>query len=322
MRGISRDETRLLVMKRPTNEVEHTTFNQIGNYLNSGDIIVLNDSKTINALLHGWYGGNRRVEVRLCSRKTGNLWYCLIGPIPQVEIGERVVFNEGVQALIVGRHEKIQSLMLLRFSTNGDFFRKINAIGRPILSPYISRKFDLSYFQNTYAKKDGSAEMPAAGRHFTPELVESLRKKGISHVFVTLHTGLSSMSVKETTFEEHKMYEEEIEVDAPTASQINETKERGGHVVGVGTTVTRTLETAADSHGLVRPFSGSTDLYIFSGYRWKVIDRLITNFHGPRTSRIALAAAFTGKELLMRGYKEAIEREYKFYEFGDTTLTI
>ena len=323
IRGESRDEAHLLVMKRKTAEVEHSRFKLIGNYLAPGDLLVLNDSKTINALLYGWYDGKSRIEVRLCSGKEKDIWHCTLRPSRKVQIGSEISFGDGdVIAKVVDRRKDIPDLWVLQFSYNGDFYEKIEKIGRPVLSPYVSKKWSLDYYQTVYAKKEGSAEMPAAGRHFTPELLATLKERGINHVFITLHTGLSSINISEEYFEQHKMYEEEYEIDESTAEAINTTRENKGRIVAVGTTVTRTLETNADNKGFVEPKRGWTNLYIYPGYKWKIVDILVTNFHGPRTSRIALAVAFTGKDLLMRGYREAIEKGYKFYEFGDTTITV
>jgi S-adenosylmethionine:tRNA ribosyltransferase-isomerase len=322
--GRSRDSSRLLVMKRKTQEIEHSYFYDVGNYLCTGDLLVLNDTRCINSVLPGKLETGGKIEVLLCTPKDNDTWNCQLLPDGiNARVGQTIDFGDGeLRAKIVDKSSEFDWLFVIRFSPVNDFEAKCNKIGRPVLSPYISKIWDVKYYNTVYAKKFGSAEMPAAGRHFTNELLEKLARQGIQHVFVTLHTGLSSISVKEENFEDHKMYEEPYEITEDTANIINKVKNSGGKIVAVGTTVTRVLETVANNKGKVKPEKGYTRLYIYPGYKWKIVDALITNFHPPRSSRIALAAAFTGKDLLMRGYKEAIERGYKFYEFGDTTLTI
>jgi S-adenosylmethionine:tRNA ribosyltransferase-isomerase len=224
---------------------------------------------------------------------------------------------------VLGPREDIPVLTRVRFNSKGEeLLDKFDKLGRPIMSAYVSRNWGIESYQTPHANARGSAEMPAAGRHFTTELLSSLQNIGVKHYFITLHTGLSSFKIAESKFEDHKMYEEYCELTDDTAEALADVKMNGGRVLAVGTTAVRTLESAAKGDGTLRPFGGYTDLYIYPGYKWKAVDMLCTNFHGPKTTRIALAASFTGQDLLMKGYKEAIERRYRFYEFGDTTLTI
>ncbi len=324
LHGGERSASKLLVMKRETQEIEHTWFPEIENYLDPGDLVVLNDSKTIKAQLFGWADGKSRVDVRLCVEKGDDLWHCWIQPDRSIEPGTTLDFNNGtLKATVLDKRDDI-NLWSVKFDveTRGQMLKILDAIAVPVVPPYAKQRLPLNFYQNVYAKIEGSAEMPTAGRHFTEEVMKNLKKKGIKFTYVTLHTGLSSIPIKEDTFEEHTMYEEKYYIDEETAEEINETKENGSRVIACGTTSVRTLETVADNGGRVAPQEGWTDLYIFPGYKWKLIDALITNFHGPGTTRIALAAAFAGKELLLEGYRQAIERKYLFYEYGESTLTL
>lgn len=322
--GKSRDSSRLLVMRRRSQEIEHSRFYDLGKYLNAGDLLVLNNTRAMNSVLPGRIDTGAKIEAFLCTPQGDHTWNCQFIPsVTDVKVGQKVTFGNGeLKAEVVGRHPEIGELWVIKFSPVDDFEGTANRIGRPVLSPYTKGIYGVDHYNTVYAAKPGSAETPSAGRHFTKELLQKLHDQGVKHVFVTLHTGLSSININEDKFEDHKMYEEPFEIDDQTASAINDVRDRGGRVVSVGTTVTRVLETVSSNNGKVTPSAGSTKLYIYPGYRWKIIDVLITNFHPPKSSRIALAASFTGKDLLMRGYQEAVAREYRFYEFGDSTLTI
>lgn len=324
LHGGERSASRLLVMKRRTQEIEHTWFPEIGRFLDPGDLIVLNDSKTIKAQLFGWADGKSRVDVRLCVEKDSNVWHCWIQPDRSIKQGSSLDFSNGKLTGTVIKKRDDLNLWSVKFHVKSrqHLLKMLDEIAVPVVPPYAKQRLPLDFYQNVYAKIEGSAEMPTAGRHFTEEIMKNLEEQGIRFVYVTLHTGLSSIPIMEETFEEHSMYEEKYYISKETAEMINLTKEEGHRVVACGTTSVRTLETASDDKGRVTAEEGWTDLYIYPGYKWKLIDALITNFHGPKTTRIALAASFTGNELLMEGYRQAIERGYKFYEYGESTLTL
>lgn len=319
-RGESRSDSKLMVMNRKTQTIEHKKFNDVIDYLEKGDVLVLNNSKVINANLIGWLGyKERKIKIDLAGILDNGNWQIYIDD-NEINPGDTCEFGDG---MLTGTFEKMEENHVWQIKFNQDNVIELaNKIGRPIMSPDVKKQYDLSYYQNVYASKEGSAELPSAGRHFTKELLEKIKKKGVRVVYVTLHTGLSSMMVTEDTFEEHHMHKEYIEITSAVANTINEARKNGHSIVCVGTTVVRTLETVADEQGNLKPFTGYSTLYIYPGYHFKIVDKFITNFHGPNTSRIAMAAAFTGKDLLLKGYAEAIQRKYLFYEFGDTTLTI
>ncbi len=322
--GQRRDESRLLVMNRKDQSVSHTVFRNLAEYLAPGDVVVLNNSKTISGHLTGLLEGQRRIEMLLAGRSPAEgRWNVVFRPDRLVRPGSTVVFGDGiVRATVVDRHPTIGHFWVVHLQWQGDMDEAFARVGKPIMSAYTSRQWSLDRYQTVYAKQSGLVEMPAAGRHFTPELIESLKQRGVRFAFITLHTGLSALDIQVEKLEDHRMYEEYVEVPPETADAVNQARQAGKKILAVGTTVVRSLETAAAADGTVSPIKTWTDLYIYPGYRFKVIDMFITNFHGPRTSRLALAAAFTGVDLLKRGYQAAIAERYRFFEFGDTTLTI
>lgn len=319
IRGENRSDSKLLVMDRESQKVEIKKFIEIIDYFNSGDILVLNDSRTINAYLVGKYNEKQKLEVQLCGKTINNQWHLYI-PLDKYLSEDNIISFENI---LHGKLVKkcADHLWYAEFEED-NVIELANKIGKPINSHYMSKQWDLKYYQNVYANKDGSSELPAAGRHFSEDIITALEKKGVIVVYVTLHTGLSSIVVEEELFEQHKMHYEEIEISQEVADIINEAKKHGGKLFAVGTTVVRTLETVADSKGLLKGYKGFTNLYIYPGFKFKSINSFITNFHGPRSTRIAMASAFTGDKLLKDGYSLAIQNEMKFYEFGDTTLTI
>jgi S-adenosylmethionine:tRNA ribosyltransferase-isomerase len=320
-RGEARHDARLIVFHRRRGSIEFRRFFEIGEYLRPGDVVVLNDSKTLNASVHGTVDGVGRIELQLRMRR-GGVWYANCHPWKEPKPGNAIRFDgSAVTATVVGRHPELP-LWAVRFSSEDGLDRFLEQVGRPIPSPYVERSFSNVDYNTVYARTPGSAEMPAAGRHFTPELLDELRLGGVTVASVTLHTGLSSVEIAEEDLEAHAMYEEWYSITPETAAAVNDAKASRKTVLVVGTTVMRTVETAADSEGVLHSGAGWTDLYIRPGYRFKVADALVTNFHGPRSSRIALAAAFTGRDLLLRGYRRAIEEGLLFYEFGDATLTL
>jgi S-adenosylmethionine:tRNA ribosyltransferase-isomerase len=323
LRGERRDQSNLVVMHRATDRVEFDSFRGLPKYLRSGDLVVLNDSRTLNASLFGTVSGIGRVELQLRNNPGGTVWDASVRPWHEPPEREPVSFGDsGVTARVVG-HTPHLGLWRIEFDLGDRSLTEfLDSFGRPIPSPYVNKSFANEYYNNVYAAKPGSSEMPAAGRHFTPELLGELAERGVDAVYLTLHTGLSSVTIDEENLEDHKMYEEWYQLPEATAARINETRAAGGRILGVGTTVMRVLESVGADDGQLSGAEGWTSLYISPGYRFKVVDAFVTNFHGPRSSRIALAAAFTGKDLLLRAYQEAIDRGLQFYEFGDATLTL
>lgn len=322
MRGEERHDARLLVMHKTSGMVEIKTFRDLPEYLDQGDVVVLNKSRTLNASCFAKVEGLGRVEMQFRSNPERGSWY--VSPRPWSTPAPGSTFEidgSGVGGVIVGTREK-PALWLIRFEDDADVVTVLSRYGRPIPSPYVSGTFSNDYYNTVYAEVPGSAEMPAAGRHFTRAVLSELSAKGVLIAYLTLHTGLSSVDVTESTFEEHTMFEEWYSIDQETADLINGARDRGGRVLAVGTTVVRVLESVADEQGHLKAQTNWTDMYICPGYRFKVPDAFITNFHGPRTSRIAMAAAFTGKDLLLKGYAKAIAAEMLFFEFGDATLTL
>lgn len=317
--GQKRSDSNLLVMNRKTKAVETKKFQDIIGYFKKGDILVLNNSKTINACLIGKFEGNKRIEIQLCGRNEANQWQCYI-PLDST-LNEGGVIN--FKGMLTGKlvKKRTERLWLAEFDQE-NVIELANKVGKPINSHYMSKQWSLEYYQNIYSSVDGSSELPAAGRHFSEEILEELKTKGVIIEYITLHTGLSSIVVQEEEFEQHVMHSEEIEISQKTADIINTKRKEGGRLFGIGTTVVRTLESVAKEDGTLSAFSGFTSLYIYPGYKFKIIDAFVTNFHGPRSTRIALAAAFTGEELLKKGYEQAICNKFKFFEFGDATLTI
>ncbi|ARP44567.1 S-adenosylmethionine:tRNA ribosyltransferase-isomerase (plasmid) [Geobacillus thermodenitrificans] len=321
--GQSRSDSRMLVIFKDNGQINHSFVKNIGDYLEEGDLIVLNNSKTMNAVFKGRSIDGAFLEIALCSQIKPKTWLASVST-PNVEKYLNVEFkvSDELHFIVRSKSKKINNFYVVDFVYDGELYELSVKYGRPIISNYTERQWDLKYYQNEFATIAGSVEMPAAGRHFTNELLSSLKRKGINIAYITLHTGLSSLTIEEENIEDHVMYEEYYSISKETADLINSTKMRGKKVIAIGTTVTRTLESAVDVNNRVQSKTDWTDLYIYPGYQFKIVDGILTNFHGPRTSRIALAAAFTKPEYLMNAYQEAIAEGYLFYEFGDATLII
>jgi S-adenosylmethionine:tRNA ribosyltransferase-isomerase len=324
-RGGERHDSQLVVYHTKSQRVEFTRFRELPRYLRAGDVVVLNDSKTLNGSVFGNVEGRGRVELQLRYHPKGNIWGVACRPHRPARVGAKVTFDgSDVTATVLGDDDKGLSLWMIEFNCDfEDLVAFLEERGRPIPSPYVAGSFTNAEYNTVYANTPGSAEMPAAGRHFTPEVLDRLRAAGVRIGHITLHTGLSSVDIQEENLEDHQMHAEWCRVPEETSAMINTAKAGGNLVLLVGTTVMRTLESAAIEDGLpLREGSRWTNLYIYPGFEFKVADAFVTNFHGPRTSRIALASAFTGSDLLIKGYNEAVERGLQFYEFGDTTLTL
>lgn len=317
-----RDASRLLVLDRADGSVTHRHFRDLLEYVQPGDCMVFNNSRVIPARLMGHaVGKTTPIEVLLLTDKGDGLWECLTRPGRKTREGVELVFGDG---LLTATVESVQpdGNRLIRFHYDGIFLEILDQLGTMPLPPYIKEKLDdPERYQTVYSKTPGSAAAPTAGLHFTPELLESLRAKGVKLAFVTLHVGLGTFRpVKEDEITDHVMHSEYYIMDEETAEQINSTRQNGGKIWAVGTTACRTLETIADENGMVRPQSGWTDIFIYPGYRFKAVDHLVTNFHLPESTLMMLISAFATREMIMEAYRQAIEEEYRFFSFGDSML--
>ena len=314
-----RSSSRLLVMDKATGEIEHHIFREITNYLHPGDCLVINDTKVIPARLYGSkIGTDAKIEVLLLKRKENDVWETLVKPGKKAKPGTKISFGGG---LLVGDVIDVveEGNRLIRFSYEGIFEEILDKLGQMPLPPYITHQLkDKNRYQTVYARHDGSAAAPTAGLHFTPELLAQIKEKGIKIAHVTLHVGLGTFRpVKVEDVTEHHMHSEFFIVEESQAKLINDTKAAGGRVISVGTTSCRTLESAADENGQVRAGSGWTDIFIYPGYRFKVIDCLITNFHLPESTLLMLVSALAGKENILKAYEIAVQERYRFFSFGD-----
>lgn len=314
-----RSSSRLLVLERDTGAVSHHVFREITDYLNPGDCLVLNNTKVIPARLLGEREGTgAHVEVLLLKRRSGDVWETLVRPGKKCKPGTGLIFGDGLlRAQILETVE--EGNRLIRFEYQGIWEEVLDRLGEMPLPPYITHKLkDRNRYQTVYARYEGSAAAPTAGLHFTEELLERIAAKGVSVAYVTLHVGLGTFRpVKEDNILEHHMHSEAYEVTGETADLINRTRRAGGRIICVGTTSCRTVESAADESGLVHPGSGSTDIFIYPGYRFKVLDGLITNFHLPESTLLMLVSALAGRENVLGAYEEAIREKYRFFSFGD-----
>ena len=314
-----RAASRLLVMNRRTGEIEHRIFSDITEYLQSGDTLVLNDTKVIPARLLGTKeqtGAN--VEILLLKRLGADRWETLVRPGRKLKPGARVTFGDGsLKAVILDILD--EGNRLVEFQYDGIFEEVLDRLGEMPLPPYITHKLaDKNMYQTVYAKYEGSAAAPTAGLHFTQELLDQIRAKGVNTAFVTLHVGLGTFRpVKVDDVTNHHMHTEWYQVSEEAAELINRTREKGGRVICVGTTACRTVESASDEDGTVHAGSDDTSIFIYPGYRFKVMDALITNFHLPESTLVMLVSAFAGREQVLGAYEEAIREKYRFFSFGD-----
>lgn len=319
-----RSASRLLVLDRKTGAVEHHTFREITNYVRSGDCLVLNNTKVIPARLMGVKEDTgAAIEVLLLKRRDNDVWETLVKPGKKARSGAKIVFGDGcLRAEVLDVVE--EGNRLLRFDYEGIFEEVLDRLGEMPLPPYITHKLqDKNRYQTVYAKYEGSAAAPTAGLHFTEELLAQIEEMGVNIAYVTLHVGLGTFRpVKADNILEHHMHSEHYEVTPETAELINRTKESGGRVICVGTTSCRTVESAADENGRVQPGCGDTEIFIYPGYRFKVLDCLITNFHLPESTLVMLVSALAGKENVLAAYREAVEERYRFFSFGDAMLVI
>ena len=320
----TRSDSRLMLLNKHTGEWEHHIFHEIINYLAPGECLVLNNTKVIPARLMGIKEDTgAAVELLLLKRRKKDVWETLVKPGKKAKPGTRLSFGDG---LLEGEVLEVveEGNRLVRFSYEGIFEEVLDRLGEMPLPPYITHKLqDKNRYQTVYAKYEGSAAAPTAGLHFTEELLAQIEEMGVNIAYVTLHVGLGTFRpVKADNLSEHHMHSEHYEVTPETAELINRTKESGGRVICVGTTSCRTVESAADESGRVQPGCGDTEIFIYPGYRFKVLDCLITNFHLPESTLVMLVSALAGRENVLAAYREAVEERYRFFSFGDAMLVI
>ncbi len=314
-----RSSSRLLVLNKETGAVEHHVFKDIVGYLNPGDCLVINDTKVLPARLIGEREGTgAKVEVLLLKRKENDVWETLVKPGRKAKPGTKLVFGGGLL------HAEVLEVVeegnrMIQFQYEGIFEEILDQLGQMPLPPYITHQLeDKNRYQTVYAKHTGSAAAPTAGLHFTPELLEQIKEKGVEIAHVTLHVGLGTFRpVKVENILEHHMHSEFYQIEQSEADKINHAKENGHRVICVGTTSCRTVESAADENGRLRECSGWTEIFIYPGYQFKILDCLITNFHLPESTLIMLVSALAGREHVLAAYEEAIKERYRFFSFGD-----
>ena len=319
-----RSSSRLMVLDKITGEVEHRHFKDITEHLRPGDCLVINNTKVIPARLYGVKEGTEaKIEILLLKRKENDIWETLVKPGKKCKIGTKIVFGEGI---LTGEVVDIveEGNRLIQFHYEGIFEEILDRLGQMPLPPYITHQLqDKNRYQTVYAKYDGSAAAPTAGLHFTPELLQQVRDMGVEIAEVTLHVGLGTFRpVKETDVLKHHMHSEFYKIEQSEADKINKAKKEGHRVIAVGTTSTRTLESAADENGFLTEKSGWTEIFIYPGYQFKVIDALITNFHLPESTLVMLVSALAGREHVLAAYETAVEEKYRFFSFGDAMFIV
>ncbi len=319
-----RNISRLMKIDRQTGEIIHSHFYNLCDFLKKGDLLVMNDSRVLPARLYGEKKDNGTfIEFLLLEQKGDKVWEIICRPGKKAKVGTRFVFGGGrLEAEVI--EVKDDGNRIVRFECEGNFFTALEDVGQMPLPPYITAKLeDKERYQTVYSKELGSAAAPTAGLHFTEEMLEDLRNRGINTAFVTLHVGLGTFRpVKEDKVLEHKMHSEHYYLPKETADLINQTRANGGRVIAVGTTTCRTLESVATFYDEIAEHDGYTDIFIYPGYKFKAIDGLITNFHLPESTLIMLVSAFLGYDKTMNAYKTAVEEKYRFFSFGDAMIII
>ena len=313
-----RDGSRLMVLNRETGEIQHKHFYDVIDYLNPGDCLVMNDSRVLPARLMGHRPTGGVVEVLLLRDLGNKCWECLCKPGRKMQVGNEVIFGDGELTAVV-REVREDGNRVVEFRYEGIFLEVLERLGKMPLPPYIKEELqDQERYQTVYSKVLGSAAAPTAGLHFTPELLEQIKAKGVNIGYVTLHVGLGTFRpVKEDEITDHEMHSEYCVISQETADLINRTKANGGRCICVGTTSCRTLESWAAEDGHMEAKAGWTNIYIYPGYRFKVMDGLVTNFHLPESTLIMLVSAFAGREHVLAAYEEAVREKYRFFSFGD-----
>lgn len=314
---LKRDESRLLILDKSSGETEHTVFKNITDYLKSGDVLVLNDTRVIPARLFGIKKDTgAHIEILLLKRKDLNTWEVMSKPAKRLKVGTEIVFDDTLSAVV--KSVKDEGIRILEFKYEGVFEEILDRLGEVPLPPYIHEKLeDKERYQTVYSKEEGSAAAPTAGLHFTKELLDKIRSMGVNVCFITLHVGLGTFRpVMEDLIEEHKMHSEYYRIPSDVAEIIEQAKNDGRRVICVGTTTMRTLESAAKDKKLTRR-DGWTDIFIYPPYKFKIADALITNFHLPKSTLIMLVSAFAEKDKLLKAYEQAVKEKYRFFSFGD-----
>ena len=314
----TRDQSRLMVLDKKTGEYTHKHFYDIINELHKGDVLVLNDTKVIPARLIGTKEETGAViELLLLKDLGNNIWECLSRPAKRLKVGTTIIFSDKLKAEVVAK--KDEGLVHVKLLYKGILMEILDELGSMPLPPYIHEKLeDKNRYQTVYAKNIGSAAAPTAGLHFTEELLEELKKKGIEIVFITLHVGLGTFRpVEEENILEHHMHSEYYNMTKEVADQLNKAKKEGRKIYAVGTTSTRTLETIIHKYHEFRECSGNTDIFIYPGFKFLAIDGLITNFHLPKSTLLMLVSALSSKEIILNAYREAVKKKYRFFSFGD-----
>lgn len=315
-----RDSSRLLVYDREADRITHTVFNRIGDFLKEGDLLVINNTRVIPARLFGYTEHGARVETLLLKRLNYTDWECIMRPAKKGLPGKKLVYSEELSATVKSTGEN--GIKIISFDFKGVFEEILERVGNVPLPPYITEKLnDRQRYQTVYAKVDGSAAAPTAGLHFTQRLMSELKSEGIEFAEVLLHVGLSTFRpVKEENVLDHKMHTEYYEISEQAAQTINKAVSEGRRVIAVGTTSGRVLESVADENGYVKADSGETSIFIYPGYKFKIIKGIITNFHLPESTLIMYVSAFCGRENTLRMYGEAVKERYRFFSFGDATF--
>lgn len=314
---LDRAKSKLMVLDRNTKTIEHRNFFEIINYLKKGDCLVLNDTRVIPARLFGTKSTGAVIEILLLKRDSINEWQCLVKPGKRAKIGSVITFSDDLKAIV--KSDLPDGIKTLEFFYKGIFENIIDELGEMPLPPYIREKLeDKNRYQTVYAKINGSAAAPTAGLHFTPELLKAIEDKGIDIAYLTLHVGLGTFRpVKAQEISDHIMHSEYYELDEKNSEIINNAINRNGKIISVGTTSTRTLESIYKKLNRIKKDSGWTNIFIFPGYEFKVVNSLLTNFHLPESTLLMLVSAFSNREFILNAYNEAVKNDYKFFSFGD-----
>ncbi len=320
-----RDQSALMVVNRETQQVEHRRFQDVVDYVNPGDCLVVNNTRVFPARLFGKKDKTgARVEVFLLRNLENGIWEVLVKPARKVRLGNKIVFKEGFSCDIIDN--TVSGGRIVEIHCNGDFFEMLEEVGQTPLPPYIKREpqpEDREYYQTVFAQHRGAVAAPTAGMHFTEELIDKIKAKGIAIAPITLHVGLGTFRpVQVDDVSRHQMHSEFYLVSPESARAIAETREKGGAIVAVGTTSVRVLETVADRNGTVRAGEGWTDKFIYPPYQFQSVDRMITNFHLPQSTLLMLVCAFGGYDLMMKAYQEAVKQKYRFYSYGDSMIIL
>ena len=313
-----RSDSKLLVLDRKTGEIEHKHFYDIIDYLTPNDVLVLNNTKVMPSRIYGTkVDTNAKIEFLLLKEIKKDCYECLVKPARRVHVGTIIAFNDVMKAEIIEKQE--EGMVVAKFLYEGIFIEKLEQIGETPLPPYIHEKLkDGSRYQTVYADKLGSAAAPTAGLHFTDELLKKIKEKGVEIEYVTLHVGLGTFRpMTSEHIEDHHMHSEWFKMEKGCAERLNEAKNEGKRIIAVGTTSTRTLEAIMTKYGKFVATAEETNIFIYPGYKFKAIDALITNFHLPKSTLVMLVSAFSTKQIIMNAYKEAIEKKYRFFSFGD-----